>query len=113
MTGRWAPSPTGEFHLGNLRTGLLAWLFARSRQAKFCGDSKILMALSDQNFMISNFAIFEASVWTGDGPVVRQSDRLTLYKDAIEELKHAVSRTDAGALDAKSSKPPLPACTFT
>ena len=28
--GRYAPSPTGELHLGNLRTALLAWLFARS-----------------------------------------------------------------------------------
>jgi len=29
-TGRYAPSPTGSLHLGNLRTALLAWLFARS-----------------------------------------------------------------------------------
>src|SRR3954447_24980340 len=29
--GRFAPSPTGTLHLGNLRTGLLAWLFARSQ----------------------------------------------------------------------------------
>ncbi len=28
--GRYAPSPTGELHLGNLRTAVLAWLFARS-----------------------------------------------------------------------------------
>src|SRR5215469_10892045 len=29
MRGRYAPSPTGALHLGNLRTALLAWLFAR------------------------------------------------------------------------------------
>ena len=33
--GRYAPSPTGELHLGNLRTALLAWLFARSAGASF------------------------------------------------------------------------------
>ena len=33
--GRYAPSPTGELHLGNLRTALLAWLFARSAGARF------------------------------------------------------------------------------
>ncbi|MCB0877208.1 MAG: tRNA glutamyl-Q(34) synthetase GluQRS, partial [Solirubrobacterales bacterium] len=35
MVGRYAPSPTGELHLGNLRTALLAWLFARSAGSAF------------------------------------------------------------------------------
>lgn len=34
-TGRFAPSPTGDLHLGNLRTALLAWLFARSSGGRF------------------------------------------------------------------------------
>ena len=33
--GRYAPSPTGTLHLGNLRTALLAWLFARSGGGRF------------------------------------------------------------------------------
>ena len=33
--GRYAPSPTGELHLGNLRTAVLAWLFARSTDRRF------------------------------------------------------------------------------
>jgi glutamyl-tRNA synthetase len=33
--GRYAPSPTGDLHLGNLRTALLAWLFARSTGRRF------------------------------------------------------------------------------
>jgi glutamyl-tRNA synthetase len=33
--GRYAPSPTGELHLGNLRTAVLAWLFARSSGRAF------------------------------------------------------------------------------
>ena len=33
--GRYAPSPSGPLHLGNLRTALLAWCFARSQGARF------------------------------------------------------------------------------
>jgi glutamyl-tRNA synthetase len=33
--GRYAPSPTGDLHRGNLRTALLAWLFARSSAGTF------------------------------------------------------------------------------
>ncbi len=35
VRGRYAPSPTGALHLGNLRTALLAWLFARSAGGSF------------------------------------------------------------------------------
>ena len=35
MRGRYAPSPTGLLHLGNLRTAMLAWLFARSSGSTF------------------------------------------------------------------------------
>ena len=32
---RFAPSPTGRLHIGNARTALLDWLFARRRGGKF------------------------------------------------------------------------------
>jgi glutamyl-tRNA synthetase len=35
MRGRYAPSPSGALHLGNLRTALLAWLFARAGSGTF------------------------------------------------------------------------------
>lgn len=35
VRGRYAPSPTGDLHLGNLRTALLAWLFARQAGGQF------------------------------------------------------------------------------
>ncbi len=34
-TGRFAPSPSADLHIGNLRTALLAWLFARSTGRRF------------------------------------------------------------------------------
>ena len=34
-TGRFAPSPSGDLHLGNLRTALLAWCFARHSGGRF------------------------------------------------------------------------------
>src|SRR5271165_5053629 len=33
--GRYAPSPSGRLHMGNLRTALLAWLLARSSGGQF------------------------------------------------------------------------------
>ena len=87
MTGRWAPSPTGEFHLGNLRTGLLAWLFARSRQAKFLWRFEDLDGAVRPEFYDLQLRDFQSIGLDWDGPVVRQSERLKLYKDALEELK--------------------------
>jgi glutamyl-tRNA synthetase len=41
IRGRYAPSPTGDLHLGNLRTALLAWLFAR------CNDGQFVLRIED------------------------------------------------------------------
>src|SRR3954464_10825447 len=87
MTGRFAPSPTGDLHLGNLRTALLAWLFARK------GAGRFLMRVEDLDFGRVRPGIEERQLadlaaigvdW--DGPVVRQSERLDLYAEALERL---------------------------
>jgi len=85
--GRFAPSPTGTLHLGNLRTALLAWLFARSQDARF------LLRMEDldtgrvrERFYDEQVRDLGALGLDWDGPVVRQSDRLDLYGDAIETL---------------------------
>jgi glutamyl-tRNA synthetase len=85
--GRFAPSPTGPLHLGNLRTALLAWLFARSAKARF------LVRVEDLDRSRVRTGVEEAQLadlaaigldW--DGPIVRQSERMELYEEAIERL---------------------------
>jgi len=48
--GRYAPSPTGRLHLGNLRTGLLAWLHAR------LNDGQLLLRMDDLDTPSANTA---------------------------------------------------------
>ena len=87
MTGRWAPSPTGEFHLGNLRTGLLAWLFARSCDTKFLWRFEDLDGAVRSEFYDLQLRDFQSIGLDWDDSVVRQSERIALYQDAIEDLK--------------------------
>lgn len=88
MRGRYAPSPTGDLHLGNLRTALLAWLFARSQGSPF------LMRIEDLDRQRSKpeherrqLADLEAIGIDWDGPPVRQSERGELNRDAVERLR--------------------------
>ncbi|MET7773127.1 tRNA glutamyl-Q(34) synthetase GluQRS [Nocardia sp. NPDC005366] len=83
--GRYAPSPSGDLHLGNLRTALLAWLFARSTGRRFLmrvDDLDRVRPGAEQRQLADLAAI--GVEW--DGPVVRQSERLELYASAIERL---------------------------
>ena len=85
--GRFAPSPTGPLHVGNLRTALLVWLFARSAGARF------LVRVEDLDRSRVRPGMEEAQLndlqvlgleW--DGPVVRQSERMELYEEAVSRL---------------------------
>lgn len=84
--GRFAPSPSGDLHVGNLRTGLLAWLFARSTGRDF------LMRIEDLDRVRPGaeerqLADLRAIGIDWDGPLVRQSDRAELYADAVARLR--------------------------
>jgi glutamyl-tRNA synthetase len=88
--GRFAPSPTGTLHLGNLRTALLAWLFARSAGGRF------LMRMEDLDYgrvrpgsAEEQLADLAAIGLDWDGAVVYQSARLDLYAEAIAALRDA------------------------
>ncbi len=85
--GRFAPSPTGDLHLGNLRTGLVAWLFARSDGAAFGLRFEDLdTATVRPEFYHRQAADLAALGLDWDTPVIRQSDRLEIYRAAIDRL---------------------------
>ena len=85
--GRWAPSPTGDLHLGNLRTALLAWLFARSAGGRFLWRFEDLDGAVRPQFYDSQLRDVTALGLDWDGEPVRQSERLDLYRDAIADLR--------------------------
>lgn len=89
-SGRFAPSPTGALHLGNLRTALLAWLFARSSGGRFLlrmEDLDRVQASLDHEASQQRDLAALGLHW--DGEVVRQSERFDRYEAAIAELERA------------------------
>ncbi len=86
--GRFAPSPSGDLHLGNLRTALLAWLFARSTGRRF------LMRMEDLDRVRPGaeerqLADLRAIGLDWDGTVAHQSRRRERYDAAIGRLAAA------------------------
>ncbi len=92
---RYAPSPTGATHVGNVRTAIFTWLFARRNG----GDFIIRVEDTDQNRNVEGSIdmLLEALSWLGldwdEGPDVGgpfgpyyQSRRLGLYNEAADEL---------------------------
>lgn len=87
-TGRFAPSPTGDLHLGNLRTALLAWLFARSSGGRFLLRVEDLDPVrSTDDHEARQLADLAALGLDWDGPVVRQSARRHRHDAALAELE--------------------------
>ena len=95
MRLRFAPSPTGQLHVGNARTALFNWLLARRHAATF------ILRIEDTDFerstQESERGIIEDLRWMGldwnegidaggvKGPY-RQSERLDLYRTHAQEL---------------------------
>ncbi len=89
VTVRFAPSPTGLLHVGNARTALLNWLFAKKLGGRF------LLRIDDTDAARSTKAFEEAIYrdldWLGlrhDG-TDRQINRLTVYSTAFYKLQAA------------------------
>ena len=86
---RFAPSPTGLLHVGNARTALLNWLFAKKLGGKF------LLRIDDTDAARSTKAfedaIYRDLSWLGlthDG-TDRQINRLAIYSTAFYKLQAA------------------------
>lgn len=89
VTTRFAPSPTGRLHVGNIRTALHNWLWARKQGGRF------LLRIDDTDQARSEEAYVEAIradlAWLGldiDGEE-RQSARFGTYEAALERLRAA------------------------
>ena len=84
---RFAPSPTGNLHIGGARTALFNWLFARNQGGKF------LLRIEDTDKARSETkyveSILESLDWLGidyDDNLVYQSDRFDKYTSVIDKL---------------------------
>ncbi|MDD3020296.1 MAG: glutamate--tRNA ligase [Alphaproteobacteria bacterium] len=84
---RFAPSPTGMLHIGNVRTALITWLFAKANQGYF------LLRIDDTDLERSKpeyeAAIYESLTWLGItwDELAHQSKRLDRYAEVIKKLK--------------------------
>ncbi len=87
--GRYAPSPSGDLHVGNLRTAMLAWLSAHSHG----GELRLRIDDLDQRVCEveheeSQRRDLDALGITFTGSELRQSERTDVYLDAIDSLRH-------------------------
>ena len=84
---RFAPSPTGELHLGGARTALFNWLYAKKHQGSF------FLRIEDTDKARSKDVftgqILDSLKWLGldwDEPLIYQSGRVERYKHYIKKL---------------------------
>ena len=94
---RFAPSPTGYLHLGNIRTAIFNWLAAR----RLGGFMQLRLEDTDQMRGQAHFAVAieKDLAWLGldwhgvtggDGRPWRQSERGTIYEAALKKLREQV-----------------------
>ncbi|WP_237222525.1 tRNA glutamyl-Q(34) synthetase GluQRS [Rothia nasimurium] len=86
--GRYAPSPSGDLHLGNLRTALLAWMMARTAGGRFVMRVEDLDRVK-KGAAERQLADLAALGIDWDGEVLYQSTRLAAYADALARLREA------------------------
>lgn len=87
--GRYAPSPSGELHLGNLRTAMLAWLFARSSGRRFLIRIEDLDRARDAGTAARQLSDLTALGIEWDGEPVLQTTRAADHATALDRLRMA------------------------
>ena len=88
ITGRFAPTPSGGIHLGNVFCCLLAWLSARSQGGKFLmrvEDVDVPRCPRPMGERVLEDLRFLGFDW--DGPVIWQSERTAVYDAAFSRLR--------------------------
>ena len=89
MAGRFAPSPTSDLHVGNLRTAVVSWLAARHAGVPHLirvEDLDATRVKAAPEVAARQLADLAAIGVVPDGEVVWQSRRLGLYKAALDRL---------------------------
>ena len=90
VCGRFAPSPSGRMHLGNVFCAVLAWLSARSRGGRFLlriEDLDVRRCKPEHARLLEEDLAWLGLEWD-EGPYY-QHDRLDLYESALRRLKDA------------------------
>lgn len=86
--GRYAPTPSGDLHLGNIRTALIAWLYARASGGQIAlrvDDLDVDRCSEDLMFRQLDDLAWIGLTW--DGELIRQSERIPEYAAAVERLR--------------------------
>lgn len=84
--GRFAPSPSADLHIGNLRTAVLAWLFARSTGRRFLMRVEDLDDRADPEIADRQLADLAAIGVSWDGSATRQTAHAERYETVIDAL---------------------------
>src|ERR1700761_1609186 len=84
---RFAPSPTGKLHVGNVRTALVNWLFARNQQGVFVlriDDTDLERSTKESEVGIQTDLTWLGMNWD---EFYRQSERFSVYDAAAAKLR--------------------------
>lgn len=90
IVDRYAPSPTSDLHLGNLRTALAGWLLTRREEGRWLlrvedlDAARVRAAGGAADRQLSDLRRLGM---TWDGEVVTQSERLDAYRDSLTRLR--------------------------